>query len=182
MTLELKFLINPIFYKKIFLRPSLNEAVKSSQKSPQNHPGLLPRLLQCCGNGNSTVDPICLFFYTNFYFSARLVFSDVENSQQAPKRQVCFRSSSSAPEAVIQLRTPHCRRFGDLGESCALVLFGAHSPLARCRSWFMPRGTTRAELTTDAAILPTLRPLPSIESGRTRTGDTPEPSGLHFRC
>ena len=52
------------------------------------------------------------------------------------------------------------------------MLFGAHSPPTRRGSCFMPRGTARTHLTTDAAILPTPRPLPSIEPGRTRMGDT----------
>ena len=66
--------------------------------------------------------------------------------------------------------------FGGLGQAGVLVLFGAHSPPTRRRSWFMPRGSARAQLTTDAAILPTLRPLPSIQPKRTRMGDTP-PTG-----
>ena len=37
----------------------------------------------------------------------------------------------------------------------------------------MPRGTSQAYLTTDAAILPTPPPLPSIEPGRARMGNTP---------
>ena len=36
----------------------------------------------------------------------------------------------------------------------------------------MPRGTAWAQLTTDAAILPTLRPLPSIEPKQTCMSDT----------
>ena len=36
----------------------------------------------------------------------------------------------------------------------------------------MPRGTTPAQPTTNAAVLPARWPLPSIEPGRTRMGDT----------
>ena len=35
----------------------------------------------------------------------------------------------------------------------------------------MPRGTTPAQPTTNAAVLPARWPLPSIEPGRTRMGD-----------
>ena len=70
---------------------------------------------------------------------------------------------------VLELWTPnrlHAAHLVVLGSAGALVLFGAlytaHSPTRR-RSWFMPQGTTRAQMTTHAAILPSLQPLPSIE-------------------
>ena len=53
-----------------------------------------------------------------------------------------------------------------------LVPFSAHSPPTRRRSGFMPRGTTPAHPTTNAAVIPARWPLPSIEPGRTRMGDT----------
>ena len=49
----------------------------------------------------------------------------------------------------------------------------AHSPPTRRGSWLMPRGTATAQLTTDAAALPALQPLPIIEPGRTCMGNTP---------
>ena len=74
---------------------------------------------------------------------------------------------------VIQLWTPTAADFEVLGKLvrwCCSV-HTAHRPAVG--SGLCPGGTTRAELTTAAAMLPTLQPLPSIEPGRTRMGDAP---------
>ena len=117
---------------------------------------------------------ICPFFFTKKFFSARLVFWSSRTAKKAAKRtRVGFRSCSSALATLLPPSTPDRAAGSEVpGSAGALVRFGAHSPPTRRGSCFMPRGTARTHLTTDAAILPTPRPLPSIEPGRTRMGDT----------
>ena len=107
-------------------------------------------------------------------FPARLVFEPSRTAKKAAKRtRAGFRSCSSALATLIPLSTPDRAAGSEVpGSAGALVRFGAHSPPTRRRSCFMPRGTAQAYLTTDAAILPTLQPLPSMLPKRTRMGDT----------
>ena len=113
-------------------------------------------------------------FFTKKYFSARLVFRPSRTAKKAAKRtQVGFRTCGSALATLLPLLTPDRAAGSEVpGSAGALVRFGAHSPPTRRGSCFMPRGTARTHLTTDAAILPTPRPLPSMLPKRTRLGDT----------
>ena len=117
---------------------------------------------------------ICPFFLRKNIFSARLVFRPSRTAKKAAKRtRVGFRTCGSALATLLPPSTPDRAAGSEVpGSAGALVRFGAHSPQTRRGSCFMPRGTARAHLTTDAAILLTLWPLPSIEPGRTRMGDT----------
>ena len=117
---------------------------------------------------------ICPFFLRKNIFSARLVFRPSRTAKKAAKRtRVGFRTCGSALATLLPPSTPDRAAGSEVpGSAGALVRFGAHSPPTRRGSCFMPRGTARTHLTTDAAILPTPRPLPSIEPGRTRMGDT----------
>ena len=117
---------------------------------------------------------ICPFFLRKNIFSARLVFRPSRTAKKAAKRtRVGFCTCSSALATLLPLLTPDRAAGSEVpGSTGALVRFGTHSPPTRRGSCFMPRGTARTRPTTDAAILPTPRPLPSIEPGRTRMGDT----------
>ena len=117
---------------------------------------------------------ICPFFLRKNIFSARLVFEPSRTAKKAAKRtRVGFRSCRSALAALLPPSTPDRAAGSEVpGSAGALVRFGAHSPPTRRRLCFMPRGTARTHLTTNAAILPTPRPLPSMLPKRTRLGDT----------
>ena len=113
-------------------------------------------------------------FFTKNIFLRRLVFEPSRTAKKAPKAaRVGFRSCSSALATLIQLstRARDPERDG-ANRPPTLVPFSAHSPPTRRRSGFMPRGTTPAHPTTNAALIPARWPLPSIEPGRTRMGDT----------
>jgi hypothetical protein len=90
-------------------------------------------------------------------FSARLVFEPSRTAKKAAKRtRVGFRSCGSALATLLPPSTPDRAAGSEVpGSAGALVRFGAHSPPTRRTSCFMPRGTARARLTTNAAILPT---------------------------
>ena len=66
------------YCEKSFFGPAGFSTVKNSQKGPQNHPGLLPLLQQCSGNGISTattVDPqMPIFFTKKNFFRPSLIF------------------------------------------------------------------------------------------------------------
>jgi len=96
-------------------------------------------------------------FFTKKYFSARLVFEPSRTAKKAAKRtRVGFRSCGSALATLLPPSTPDRAAGSEVpGSAGALVRFGAHSPPTRRRLCFMPRGTARARLTTNAAILPT---------------------------
>ena len=117
------------------------------------------------------------FFKKFLFLRPGLFFRRQEQPKRAPKPQGfpgCFRSCTSVLAMVLELWS-HSAVLGGAG---VLVLFGAHGPPTRRRSWFMPRGTTRAQLATYAAILPTLKPCPSIGPGGTHMGDTPPILGV----
>ena len=113
-------------------------------------------------------------FFTKNIFSARLVFEPSRTAKKAAKRtRVGFRSCGSALATLLPPSTPDRAAGSEVpGSAGALVRFGAHSPPIRRRSSFMPRGTARTHLTTNAAILPTPWPLPSMLPKRTRLGNT----------
>ena len=116
---------------------------------------------------------ICPFFYEK-YFLRRLVFELSITAKKAPKAaRVGFRSCSSALATLVPLstRARDPERDG-ANRPPTLVPFSAHSPPTHRGSWFMPRGTTPAHPTTNAAVLPTPRPLPSMLPKRTHMGDT----------
>ena len=101
---------------------------------------------------------ICPFFLRKIIFSTRLVFEPSRTAKKAAKRtRASFRSCSSALAALVQLstRARDPERDG-ANRPPTLVPFSAHSPPTRRRSWLMPRGTTPAQPTTDAAVLPAL--------------------------
>ena len=97
-------------------------------------------------------------FLQKKYFSARLVFRPSRTAKKAAKRtRVGFRTCGSALAALLPPSTPDRAAGPEVpGSAGALVRFGAHSPPTRRGSCFMPRGTARTHLTTDAAILPTV--------------------------
>ena len=96
-------------------------------------------------------------FFTKKYFSARLVFDPSRTAKKAAKStRAGFRTCGSALETLLPPSTPNRAAGSEVpGSAGALVRFGAHSPPTRRTSCFMPRGTARARLTTNAAILPT---------------------------
>ena len=97
---------------------------------------------------------ICPFFLRKIFFLRRLVFEPSITAKKAPKAaRVGFRSCSSALATLIQLstRARDPERDG-ANRPPTLVPFSAHSPPTRRRSWFMPRGTTPAHPTTNAAV------------------------------
>ena len=117
---------------------------------------------------------ICPFFLRKKCFSARLVFWPSRTAKKAAKcTWVGFCTCSSALATLIQLstRAQDPERDG-ANRPPTLVPCSAHSPQTRRRSGLMPRGTTPAQPTTNEAVLPARWPLPSIEPGRTRMGDT----------
>ena len=100
---------------------------------------------------------ICPFFYEKIFFRPALFLSRLERPKKAAKRtRVGFRSCGSALATLLPPSTPDRAAGSEVpGSAGALVRFGAHSPPTRRRLCFMPRGTARARLTTNAAILPT---------------------------
>ena len=116
--------------------------------------------------------PYAHFFYEKIFFRPGLFFSRLEQPKMPPKAP----GLASVAAAVLWQHSFHCRPPDRAagsevpGSAGALVRFGAHSPPTRRTSCFMPRGTARAHLTTDAAILPTPRPLPSMLPERTLHG------------
>jgi hypothetical protein len=117
---------------------------------------------------------ICPFFL-RIFFRPGLFFGRLEQ----PKRPPNAPGLASVPAAVLWQHyfhhrpptVPPARRSQEaLVHWCGLVHM--HSPPTRRGSCFMPRGTARAHLATDAAILPTPWPLPSIEPRQTCMGDT----------
>ena len=100
-------------------------------------------------------------FFLQKFFSARLVFDPSRTAKKAAKcTQAGFCTRGSALAALLPPSTPDCAAGSEVpGSVGALVRFSAHSPLTHRGSCFMPRGTARAHLTTDAAILPILRSL-----------------------
>ena len=166
------FLRNFIFSAQLELQPS---------KAPKRPPNPPRARFHCCSSALATVfqlpqpvDPHMPIFLRKNIFSARLVFEPSRTAKKAAKRtRVGFRSCGSALATLLPPSTPDRAAGSEVpGSAGALVRFGAHSPPTRRRSCFMPRGTARARLTTDAAILPTLQPLPSMLPERTRMGDT----------
>ena len=104
---------------------------------------------------------ICPFFLRKNIFSARVVFLPSRTAKKAAKRtRVGFRTCGSALATLLPPSTPDRAAGSEVpGSAGALVRFGAHSPPTRRGSCFMPRGTARTHLTTDAAMLPTPRGL-----------------------
>ena len=124
--------------------------------------------------GHNRGPPYAHFFYTKNLFSAQLDFPPSTTAKKAPKLTwACFHCCSSALATLIQLSTRAWDPERDgANRPPTLVPFSAHSPPTRRRSGFMPRGTTPAHPTTNAAVIPARWPLPSIEPGRARMGNT----------
>ena len=129
----------------------------------------------CCGlPRNAPTCGICPLSWRKNTFFRRLDLRPCGTATKHPSTSlVGFRTCGSALATLLPPSTPDRAAGSEVpGSAGALVRFGAHSPPTRRGSCFMPRGTARTHLTTDAAILPTPRPFPSIEPGRTRMGDT----------
>ena len=120
---------------------------------------------------------ICPFFMKKILYGSACFFSRLEQPKRPPNAP---RLASVAAAVLWQHYFHHMhqpltallaqRSWEALVHWCSLV-HTAHAP-THCRSCFMPRGTAWAHLTTDAVILPTLQPLPSMLPKRTHMGDT----------
>ena len=103
--------------------------------------------------------PICPFF-TKKYFSTRLAFCMLRTAKKAAKgTRVCLRSSSSALATVIQLSTPHRGRFWRCLVSLCSGAVRCTQPTDPPQVVFYAQGWC-------------FMPLPSIEPGRARMGNT----------
>ena len=125
------------------------------------------------GPSRGQICHVPIFFYEKIFFRPALFLPSRTAKKAAKRTQAGFRSCGSALATLLPLSTPDRAAGSEVpGSAGALVRFGAHSPPTRRRSSFMPRGTARTHLTTNAAILPTPQPLPSMLPKRTCLGGT----------